>query len=174
MVDPLGEITSPVKSATEISIRENRAQRSASTDISRLINELPKQVYEVSVRILSERRLLSKDRSITLKSMKKFAFDYQSPLYDLQKDDNLNHFALNMQLKQQFFGQGSAMATVDLPTANKLLTEWTNLPHKLFVTEQTIKDYLKKAGEMAQQGALPQPKASATPVQLPQQKGVAL
>jgi hypothetical protein len=86
-VDPLGEIQSPVKSATEISIRENRAQRTSATDISRLINELPKQVFEVAAKILSERRLLTRDRRAFLRNnaTKKMKFVFQSPLYDLQK-----------------------------------------------------------------------------------------
>ena len=51
-VDPLGEIQSPVRSATEVSVREARAQRTSATDISRLINEQPKQIFETCAEIL--------------------------------------------------------------------------------------------------------------------------
>lgn len=162
MVDPLGEITSPVKSATEISIREKRAQRTASTDISRLINELPRQIYETAAKILSERRLLTKDRQTTLNfKAKKFKFDYQSPLYDLQKADYLNHFITNLQVKQQFFGAGSPVATTNLPKANKYLNDWLNLPSDITVTEEQLKQYIQNAGQMAQQGQLPSPSTAA-------------
>lgn len=57
-VDPIGEVNTPVKSATEVSIRENRAQRTSATDISRLINELPKQVFTISAKILAKRRFI--------------------------------------------------------------------------------------------------------------------
>lgn len=168
MVDPLGEITSPVKSATEISIREKRAQRTASTDISRLINELPRQVYEVSAKILSERRLLTKDRSTVLNlTSRKFKFDYQSPLYDLQKQDYLNHFVTSLQIKQQFFGAGSAVATTNLPKANKYLNDWLNLPTDITITEEELQQYLKAAGQMAQQGQLPPATTAASKVGLP-------
>lgn len=173
MIDPLGEITSPVKSATEISIREKRAQRSASTDISRLINELPRQVYEVAAKILSDRRLLTRDRSVSLNMRaRKFKFDYQSPLYDLQKSDNLSHFITNMQVKQQFFGAGSPAATVNLPKANKYLTEWLNLPTDLMVTEDQLKEYLERMSQMAQQGVLPPPSTTAGKPNFPENPNV--
>ena len=92
-VDPLGEIQAPVKSATEVSIRENRAQRTSATDISRLINEQPKQIFDVAAKILNERGLLtSKRQSIPGFSVRKLKFDYVSPLYDLQNQEELNHF----------------------------------------------------------------------------------
>lgn len=60
-VHPIGEVNTPVKSATEVSICEKRAQRTSASDISRLINELPQQVFTISAKILAKRRLLSKD-----------------------------------------------------------------------------------------------------------------
>jgi hypothetical protein len=171
-VDPLGEVNTPVRSATEVSIRENRAQRTSATDISRLINELPKQIYEVSAKILAERRLLTKDRAIGQINTKRFRFDFQSPLFDLQKQDDLNHFITNLQIKQQFFGQGAAMATVDLPTANKFLTDKLNLPSKLFVTEEQLQKFIQAAAQQAQTAALPAPSTAAGKVNFPEQSQV--
>lgn len=171
-VDPLGEINSTVRSATEVSIRENRAQRTSATDISRLINEFPRKVFEVSARILHERKLLTRDRAMSKFNPKQLRFDFQSPLYDLQKQDDLTHFTMNMQIKQQYFGQGATIATVNLPEVNKFLTEKLNLPHKLFVTDDQLKEFLKSFNEMQQNAALPQPQASASQVALPQQSQV--
>lgn len=177
-IDPLGEIESPVKSATEISIRENRAQRTSSTDISRLINELPKQIYEVSAKILNKRGLLVKDRKeIPGFNPKYLKFDYVSPLYDLQNQEDLNHFIVNMQTKQQFFGEGAAMLTVDLFEANNFLTEKLRLPRKLFASDEKLKQVLAQLGKTQQDqaaGMLPAPSTSASKVQLPQQQGVAI
>jgi len=168
MVDPLGEIESPVKSATEISIREARAQHSTSTDISRLINELPKQIFEVAAKILSERRLLTQDRAATLNfNTRKFKFDYKSPLFDIQKQENLNHFVTSMQIKQQFVGQGAAIASLNLKESNKFINYNLNLPEKLFASDEQLDGYLKNAADMAQQGQLPRPSTSASPVKLP-------
>ena len=175
MVDPLGEIQSPVRSATEISIRENRAQRTSSTDISRLINELPRQVYEVAAKILSGRRLLTKDRQLQMNaSPRKFAFAYSSPLFDMQKQEDLSHFVQNMQIKQQFYGQGAAMASTNLIKVNRFLTENFNLKHDLFSSDEELQQFIDQAGQMAQQGALPQPRTAASSVQLPKEPGVTI
>lgn len=174
-VDPLGEINTPVRSATEVSIRENRAQRTSSTDISRLINELPKEVYEVATKILGERRLLMRNRA-DLKNfnIKKLKFDFQSPLFDLQKQDDINHFVGNLQIKQQFFGEGAAIATVDIGEANDFLTKSFNLPSKLFLTKDKLTALVKQMSAAAAQQNLPQPSTGASPVQLPQQSSVGI
>lgn len=166
-VDPLGEIQTPVKSATEVSIRENRAQRTSATDISRLINELPRQVYEISAKILAERRLLTRDRSISKLNTKKMRFDFQSPLFDLQKQDDLNHFITNMQIKQQFIGQEAAMASLNLPEAMEFLTDNLNLHAKLFKSKQEFMALIQHMSEVAQQASLPTPSTSAMQTQSP-------
>jgi hypothetical protein len=176
-VDPLGEIETPVRSATEISIRENRAQRTSATDISRLINEQPKQIYEVAAKILNERNLLLKDRkSIPGFSPKKLRFHFQSPLYDIQNQQDLNHFVTNMQIKQQFFGQGAAMMSSDLFQVNAFLTEKLNLPRKLFATDQQLRQSLAQMQQAQQQMQLPapSPSTSASPVKLPENQGVTI
>lgn len=179
-VDPLGEIQAPVRSATEVSLREQRAQRTSSTDISRLINELPKQIFDVAAKILNERGLLIKQRvSIEGFSTKKLKFDYVSPLYDIQNQSDLNHFITNMQIKQQFFGQGATLATVNIFEAQKFLTDKLNLPRKLFSSDDDIRQFLGQMGQAQQQqlqqgGGLPSPSTSATPVNFPPQQGVTI
>lgn len=174
-VDPLGEIQSPTKSATEISIRENRAQRTSATDISRLINELPKQIYETSAKILNERGLLvSPKQRIAEFDPKKLRFHFQSPLYDLQNKQDISNLVENLQFKQQFFGQGAAMMSTNLVEINNYLTEKFNLPHKLFVTEQELKQALANAAQAQAQAALPTPSTAASKVQLPQEQGVTI
>lgn len=168
MVDPLGEINAPVKSATEVSIRENRAQRTSATDISRLINEQPKQVFEVATKILAERRLLAKDRSIGSINPKKFRFDFQSPLFDLQKQDDLNHFVTNMQIKQQFFGEQAAIASVNFDEVGEFLTDCLNLKSKLFKNPAQMKKLMQQIMQASQAGALPQPSTAGSNVPLPQ------
>jgi hypothetical protein len=177
-VDPLGELQTPVRSATEISIRENRAQRTSATDISRLINEQPKQIFDVAAKILNERGLLLKERKIIPGfSTKKLKFDYVSPLYDLQNQADLNHFITNMQIKQQFFGQGAALASTNIFEANKFLTQKLNLPRKLFATDDQIKQFLSQMGQAQQQLAnLPQPSSSTTAgaVKFPESPGITI
>jgi len=176
-VDPLGEIQTPVRSATEVSIRENRAQRTSATDISRLINELPKQIFEVAAKILNERGLLIKNRqAIPGFNTRHLRFHFQSPLYDLQNQSDINHFIGNMQIKQQFFGQGAAMASIDLFEAQKFLTDKFNLPRKLFATDEALKQFLAAMmkGMQTQQLPPPSPSTTAGQVKFPESPGVTI
>ncbi len=177
-VDPLGEIQMPVRSATEVSIRENRAQRTSATDISRLINELPKQVFEVAAKILNERGLLiKKKQSIPNFNTRHLRFHFQSPLYDLQNQADLNHFITNLQIKQQFYGAESPTITTDMVEVQKFLTEKLNLPHKLFATEEKLKEVIGKAAEAEQaqqQMTAPSPSTTAGQVQFPTNPGVTI
>ena len=176
MVDPLGEIQTPVRSATEISIRENRAQRTASTDISRLINELPRQIFEVSAKILNGRGLLLKPKEVIPgfePSTLKFAF--QSPLYDLQNQTDLNHLITSMQVKQQFFGQSAPLISMDILEVNRFIMEKLNLPGKLSVSDDKFKETLEAAAQAEQaqvNGA--QPSTTAGAVKFPEDKGVTI
>lgn len=176
-VDPLGEIQSPVKTATEISIRENRAQRTSATDISRLINELPKQIFDVAAKILNERGLLVKKRqTIPGFDTTKLKFDYVSPLYDIQNQQDLNNFVTSMQIKQQFFGEGAAFASNNLFEVNKFINSKLNLPQKLSATDEAIKGFLEQMGQIQQQSqvAAPQSSTAASPVKLPEAQGVTI
>lgn len=174
-VDPLGEIDTPVKSATEISIRENRAQRTSATDISRLINELPKQIFNVAAKILNERSLLLSDRGqIPGFSTRRLKFDYVSPLYDLQNQEDLSHLAGNLQLKQQYFGEGAALATCNLPEVNDFLTKKFNLPSKLFNTKEQLNQFMTELSRKQAEAQLPAPSTAASQTQLPTAPGVTI
>lgn len=174
-VDPLGEINTPVRSATEVSIRENRAQRTSATDISRLINELPKQIFEVAATILNERGLLVKKRDVIPGfSTKRMRFDYVSPLYDLQNQEDLNHLVNNLQIKQQFFGEGAALASMNIFETNKFLTQKLNLPSKLFASDEDMRKFLAGLQQQQAQAQIPAPSTSASQVKFPEAPGVTI
>ena len=172
-VDPLGEIESPVRSATEVAARENRAQRTSKTDMSRIINECPAKIYQVSAMILNERNLLVSNRkNVPNFHPKMMAFKYQSPLFDLQNQEDIQRLAQDLQFKQQFFGEGTALMTVNLDKVNEFLTDKLNLPPELFKTKEELNEFLAAMHQQAANAALPQPATSAAPVQLPQAEGV--
>jgi hypothetical protein len=177
MVDPLGEIQTPVKSATEISIRENRAQRTASTDISRLINELPRQIFEVSAKILNERGLLLKPKEVIPGfEPSKLKFAFQSPLYDLQNQSDLNHLITSMQIKQQYGGPSAPLMTMNMFEVNKFIMDKLNLPAKLSASDDELKQRLAAGAQQQQQQQLTgaQPSTTAAPVSFPADKGVTI
>lgn len=174
-VDPLGEIDSPTKSATEVSIRENRAQRTSSTDISRLINEQPKQVYEVSAKILNERSLLLKSRQqIPGFTPRKLKFEYQSPLYDIQNKEDIANFIQSKQILQQFYGEGAAIASSNIFEVNNYINEKLKVPKKLSATDEQIQSFLNGLSQQAAQAAQPTPSTAGTQVALPTSQGVTI
>jgi hypothetical protein len=152
-VDPLGDVNTPFKTATEVSAREQRAQRTTVTDIGRLQNELPKAVYEISTRILIERKL------VNLKDLDKrfLHFKFESPLHDLQKQAQLNNFIQNSQVKQQFFGEGAVLGSVNIGKVSTFLTECLNLPAELYKTEEELMAAMQQMGQQGQ----PAPSTSA-------------
>jgi hypothetical protein len=176
-VDPLGELQSPVRSATEIGYREARAQRTASTDISRLINEQPRQIYEVAAKILNERKLLTKNRDLRLSlSSNHFVFDFRSPLADVQAREDISNFVSNMQLKQQFYGAGSAVATTNIAEVNDWLTQAFSLNPRLFATKDQIQQYLQQLQQQQAQQPSPLPAATTqgAKVELPKYQGITI
>ena len=175
MVDQLGEIQTPVKTATEISIRENRAQRTASTDISRLINELPRQVFEVAAKILNSRGLLLKPKEVIPGfDPRQLKFAFQSPLYDLQNQSDLNHLITSMQIKQQFAGQAAPLLTMNMFEVNRFIMDKLNLPAKLSASDDELKQRLAQALGQQQQLTGAQPSTTAGAVQFPADKGVTI
>ncbi len=175
-VDPLGEIQTPVKSATEVSIRENRAQRTASTDISRLINELPRQIFEVSAKILNSRGLLLKPKEVIPGFQpNKLKFAFQSPLYDLQNQSDLNHLITSMQIKQQFGGPAAPILTSNMFEVNKFIMDKLNLPAKLSASDEELKQRLAQASQQQDQSIQGAPSSTtAAPVEFPQDRGTTI
>jgi hypothetical protein len=166
-VDPIGEVNTPVKSATEVSIRENRAQRTSATDISRLINELPKQVFTISAKILAKRRLLSQDKSVSGINPHLLRFDFQSPLYDLQKQDDLSHFTMMAQILQQFGGEGAVLSATKMEEVLPFLADKLNLPSKLMKSKEEFASFLQHMAQQIQQSQMPTPSTSASPISIP-------
>jgi hypothetical protein len=167
-VDQLGEVDSPVKSATEVSIRNNHAQRNSATNMSRIINEQPRQIFETAAKMLASRSLLTKDRSSSTIITKKLRFDFQSPLFDIQKEENINGFSQILQFEQQFFGEGAALASVDMGEALEFLQKNSNLPAKLFRDKESMNKLMQAMSQVQQPGAQPTPTTQAAPVGLPQ------
>ncbi len=136
--------------------------------MSRIINELPGQVFATCSQVLNERNLLSKSRKGGKFDINAFQFDFRSPLFNLQKQENLDNLAQNLQLKQQFFGEGAALASVDMGRVNEYLTQNSNLPSDLFRSKDDMNKLMQGMAKANQQGQLPTPTTQASPVQLPQ------
>lgn len=175
MIDPLGDIAQAGEmTATETSLRENRAQRTSTTDISRLIKDLPENLFETAMKILIRWELIPKVIS-EIKKMKAIKFDFKSPLYDIQAQDELTDLAQALQMGQQYFGPNAVAIACNVGEIIEYLTSHLNLPHRLFKSQTDIEQALAGIAQAAQganipgmppQGALPTPTTAAQ--QLPQ------
>lgn len=164
-VDPLGDLQQPIRSATEISVRENRAQRTSMTNIARLINELPKPIFETAARILNEWGLLRSDTIPEgLRNFNYLSFTYKSPLADLQDQNDINNFVSKAQMTQQYFGQGAVLASVNVGKVSDWMNEKLNLPSRLYKSASDIDKIMIAAAQAQQQpAATPTTRALAQP-----------
>ena len=145
--DPLGDVQGSIKSATEMGIRDKRAQRTAMTDIGRLLNELPAQIYETSLKILMEKNLINLKQF----SKKWFRFSFQSPLYDIEKAAQVQSLIENVQIKDNMAGQGAALMTMNVGEISDFLTEAQDLPAKLFKSGDEVNQKMKNITDNATQ-----------------------
>ena len=174
-VDPLGEISDPVRSATEIKIREERAQRTNATDMSRLINELPREIYQNAAIALNKRGLLRDDgREIKDFDPQHLHFEFKSPLFDEQNRENLHNFAQGLQLLQQYFGEGANLAALKPDAVKDFLQDNLRLPSRLFKNDEELKQVLNAMAQQTQAQQAPEPKTAAEQPETPPGQGVTI
>ncbi len=173
MIDPLGDITQAGQmTATETSLRENRAQRTSTTDISRLIKDLPETLYETAAKILIKRGLIP-EAIAEVKRLRGIKFDFRSPLYDIQSQDELTNLAQAFQIGQQYFGPNSISISTNVGNVVSYLVNRLNLPHDLFKSPQQIGQALAAIsqaaqGQQAAPGMPPALQSTTAAQQLPQ------
>jgi|3_EtaG_2_1085321.scaffolds.fasta_scaffold27128_2 hypothetical protein len=165
-IDELGDIQSPVRSATEVSIRENRAQRTSATNIARLILEFPKEIYKTSAHILNDRQLLGNKIDINDKRLR---FNYTSPLLDIQKQSNLASLEQLTEYIQKSFGENAVLSAFNLKELIPFINENFNLPHNIINSGDDIQSGIEKVLQQSQQQQQqPVQPISAEPVASPQ------
>jgi hypothetical protein len=147
-VEPLGDITDPVRSATEIMIRNQEMLKQAGASLGRLKSELIEPLVAACVDILRERGvfpdIVVDGRMVSLKQT--------SPLAAAEDQEDFQNsqvwFSSVMQLGQ-LLGPEAIMGTVKV---EELAGYWAS---KLGVPEDLIrtKDEIKTMGETAMQAA---------------------
>ncbi|WP_010597629.1 hypothetical protein [Rickettsiella massiliensis] len=133
---------------------------------------MPKQIFTISAQILAKRRLLSQDRSVSKLNTHLLRFDFQSPLYDLQKQDDLSHFTMMAQILQQFGGEGAVLTATKMEEVLPFLADKLNLPSKLMKSKEEFASFLQHMAQQIQQlqtptPQLPIPATSASPISIP-------
>jgi hypothetical protein len=87
LADPLGPVDSQSQTATEVSLRQQNWVRQAAAAFGRLTVELTNPIIEKSIRILRRKGLIKK-----ISIGPKVAIEYQSPLADIQNQDDIQRF----------------------------------------------------------------------------------
>lgn len=179
-VKPIGGLNQPVRTAEEISARLDEAQENTTIDVSRLLRECSKPIFEVSFMMLLERGLITKSSQFlaAMKANKKaLLFKYNNPLGDIQKNNNLLRLQRALQMSQQYWGPNGMMASFQLDNLQNFFAFNTGLPLDLFTNGQVLKQNLMNAFKMSQQsgqGELPQGAPTAQAVNPLTPEGVSI
>ena len=147
---PLGEVTDPVKSATEQMLRTQEMLRTSGAQFTRLNSEKIKPIVARAVDILSAAGLITPIKV----DGKEVKIKMQSPLAKAEELEEFSNFqvwwAQMLQLPPEVLALGARVENIPTWTATKL-----GLPiSDLVRTETEVKEGGQKLIELAQQGGL--------------------
>lgn len=146
-VNLLGDVGGKVPTATEVAVRQEIAQRRSNTDIARLVNEQPKQIYEVSFEILNERGFF---RKILPKRFLSKIDVFVNPLEDLQKKADVAIVQGTMQFNTQIGGPSFNGGIFNMRRAGMFIAMNNGVPANLLNTDKEAEDYFKALQQQQQ------------------------
>lgn len=156
-INPIGDLEQPVRTATEISVREDANNATTTINASRLQNEGPKPIFESSFQRLLRRGLLP-NSEVILSEMKRLpgvvVFQYRDPMQDIQNNNYAVSLQRTMQAYQQYMGPESIICAFKLPALQNFMAGISNLPANLFMDGDSFEQHFK-AGVQAQANANP-------------------
>lgn len=165
-INPIGDLQQPVRTATEISAREDAMNATTTINASRLQNEGPKPIFEGSFQMLLERGLLPYSAQIISESKRLpgvVLFQYRDPMQDIQNNNYAVALQRTMQGYQQYLGPESIIAAFDLSALQTFMAGISNLPATLFTNGDLFKQHFTagveaqlQAGQSNDQGGQPQ------------------
>lgn len=135
-VNILGDVGGPIPSATEVAYREEIAQRRNATDISRLINELPKQIYETAYKVLLGRGFFN--GILPKKLMNNITF-FINPLEDQQRRTNVMNLLATSQAIIQTGTSALETAIIDPEKKARYIAENNGVPAELLNSSEKAK-----------------------------------
>lgn len=157
--NPLGDVTLPVKSATEMSLRAQELSNRIGSSYGRLNIEFIGQLVPRLLYILEKKGLLSislKDVKVDGKIIK---ISSQAPLAQAQNEEEIANAIRYVQTIQQTFGPQALPLFVNLQGFSKMLTQKLNVSSDLWPTEEQQKMALQLISQvgnmMLQQNTAP-------------------
>ena len=115
MVDPLGEIDAPVKSATEISYRAQQTAKLLGSAYGRIQIEGVKMIINRGLHILEELGLIDNLQNYRVDGIH-LGIEHLSPLAKAQSEEDINAMIRYAEVISQFYGP-QMMAVMTNPTA---------------------------------------------------------
>lgn len=152
-VDPLGEVTDPVKSATEIQIRQQEMLKDAGASLGRLKSELVEPLVAAGIEILTGRGLVP---AIKVNG-KEVAIKQASPLAkaeDIEAFQNSQMWFRNVQELGALVGPEIVMGTVKVEELPDYWREKLGVPAKLVRDKNEKAELGKNVIEASQAGLL--------------------
>lgn len=126
-VDPLGEISDPVRSATEQTMRMQEFLKDQGAAISRLRTELVEKVVLACVDIATKRGRLPKDIKVDGKSIK---IEHNTPMIQAERQEDFQSLMSWMQSLITVMPQEAVMGTVKIEELPAGMAEMLNVSSK--------------------------------------------
>lgn len=165
--NPLGPVTGPQMTATEVSIRQQEAIKKIGAAFGRLLVELLEPIIQKSLKILQKKGLIP---GIKLNNTE-ISIRYESPLAQLQNQEDMRAVEQWVAFLLQTYGNPEGLAPVQFDILPQWAAEKLNVPSKLvneqFATSPLISKLKQVIGEGVQPPA-PQGQAPGVPQPAPQ------
>ena len=156
MVDPLGEVDAPVKSATEISYRAQQTSKLLGSAYGRMQIEGVKAIINRGLHILEELALIENVDQFRVDGVN-LAIEHESPLARAQSEEEINAMVRYAETISGFYGpQMLSMMTNPIMFA-KLLAEKMNVPKSILPTMEQLQQTLQVAQAEQAAGQPPAP-----------------
>ena len=152
--DPLGDIDLPVKSATEISMRQQNFLRRIGSSYGRLQNELIIPIMNRGADILQELGLLGDGSDLVIVDGRFVNVEYSSPLSNSSNNEDIMNVTRFFELTAGMLGPQAALAIMK-PEMAEYIAQKLGLPLSLIKSSEEIKQVIEALTQMmaAQQNA---------------------
>lgn len=152
MVDPLGEIDAPVKSATEISYRAQQTAKLLGSAYGRIQIEGVKMIINRGLHILEELGLIGNLNEYRVDGIN-LGIEHLSPLAKAQSEEDINAIIRYAEVVSQFFGPQSMSVMTNPSMFAAVLADKMKVPLDVLPTAEQLQAIQQAAmqSQMAEQ-----------------------
>lgn len=147
--EPLGPIDSPVKTATELSLRQQEMSKRIGSAFGRLQHELLIPLINRLIFILNEWGIINLDKDLKVDGGI-LKIEYISPLALAQEREELNSIVEYVQTIASLYGPEVAMAMAPVDKVAQKIAELLNVPKSILPTSEEVTAMKQTAAQQAQ------------------------